>query len=61
MTPEQLKAVKIGDDVTLRDVRGRITQVQKNWFGVMWADGVFEPINRRHHAILISRLHLETK
>lgn len=60
MTPEQLQAVKIGDDVTLRDSRGRVTQVTRTWFMVMWSDGVPEIIRRRE-SILTSRLQLEAK
>ena len=65
MTPEQLKAAKIGDNVTLernghKITRGRITQATNRWFMVMWADGVPEVI-RRETTILTSRLHLEAK
>lgn len=46
MTPDELRAVKVGDDVSLRDERGRVTQTTRIWFMVMWPDGVPQVIRR---------------
>jgi hypothetical protein len=59
VTPAQLAAVKIGDNVTLRESRGRVTQTTRTWFMVMWQDGTPE-IVRRQSSILVNRLHLDT-
>lgn len=58
MTPEQLAAVKVGDNVTLRDTKGRVTQTTKTWFMVMWEDCSPEII-RRTSSILTGRLVLD--
>lgn len=58
MTPHQLTTVKIGDNVTLRESRGRVTQTTARWFMVMWEGGYPEVI-RREASALASRLHLE--
>lgn len=59
MTPAQLITVKIGDNVRLRDSKGRVTQTTRTWFMVMWDDGTPEII-RRASSILTGRLHLDT-
>lgn len=59
MTPEQLAAVKIGDNVTLRESKGRVTQTTRIWFMVMWEGGTPEII-RRASSILTGRLELVT-
>jgi len=63
VTPEQLAAVKIGDDVTLirhttTISKGRVTQTTPRWFMVMWQDGTPEVI-RRTPSIMTDRLHLD--
>lgn len=65
MTIDQLRTVKIGDNVRLERfnhtvMRGRVTQETRTWFMVMWSDGVPEVI-RREVSILTSCLHLEPK
>lgn len=58
MTPQELQAVKIGDNVRLRATRGRVTQTTKTWFMVMWDNGTPEII-KRTPTILGGRLELE--
>lgn len=58
MTPDQLVRVKIGDNVTIRGSKGRVTQVTRAWFMVVWQDGTPEII-RRTPSILTKRLHLD--
>lgn len=57
VTPEQLAAVKVGDNVTLRESMGRVTQTTRMWFMVMWQDG-YPEIIRRTPSILTERLIL---
>jgi len=66
MTRDELRAVKVGDNVTLwrhgkvdeKRTKGRVTQCTRTWFMVMWSDGVPE-IVKRVPTIMTDRLELE--
>ena len=55
MTPQQLAAVKIGDEIGLRGNWGVVKQTTPSWFMVTWEDGNVE-IVRRASSILTGRL-----
>lgn len=68
MTLTELRAVKVGDNVTLwrhgmidsKRTKGRVTQATPTWFMITWADGVPE-IVKRVETIMTARLQSETK
>lgn len=57
MTPDQLRHLKTGDNVT-RPERGRVTQLTPTWFMVVWQNGEPEII-KRADLVAVQALHLE--
>jgi hypothetical protein len=56
MTLDEAAKLEVGSNVRLRDTRGRVTQLTRLWFMVMWQDGYPEIIRRDRHSILLERL-----
>jgi hypothetical protein len=59
VTFEQLRTLQLGAEVTLRQSRGRVTQLTRTWFRIVWDDGSVEAVARRS-SILVDRLHVQT-